>query len=284
MMIFRHKKRYIPIKPKEAPDIKKDLWQKCPECNKLIYEGKLRENFKVCPYCDYHFRLTAKEWINLLAEPDTFEEIDANLVSVDPLEFKGPRTYKEKLDEERKKTGINEALVYGRAMIGKTPVVLSILDSNFIMGSMGSVVGEKFVRACELAMAEKKPIVSICGGGGGARMYEGLISLMQMVKTSQVIGKLKKAKTLYISVLTDPTMGGVAASFAFLGDIILAEPKALIGFAGPRVIEQTIKQKLPPGFQRSEFLFQHGMLDAVVPRSQLKQTIAKILTIFTSTQ
>ncbi|MCX7705768.1 MAG: acetyl-CoA carboxylase, carboxyltransferase subunit beta [bacterium] len=283
-MIFRHKKRYIPIKPKEAPDIKKDLWQKCPDCNKLIYEGKLKENFKVCPNCGYHFRLTAKEWINLVVEPDTFEELDADMVSTDPLEFRGPKTYKEKLEEDMKKTGLNEALVYGRAVIGKIPVVLSILDSNFIMGSMGSVVGEKFVRACELAMAEKKPIVSICGGGGGARMYEGLISLMQMVKTSQVVQKLRKTKTLYISVLTDPTMGGVAASFAFLGDILLAEPKALIGFAGPRVIEQTIKQKLPPGFQRSEFLFEHGMLDAVVPRSQLKQTLTKILTIFTPSQ
>ncbi|MCM8822049.1 MAG: acetyl-CoA carboxylase, carboxyltransferase subunit beta [Candidatus Omnitrophica bacterium] len=283
-MIFRHRKRYIPITPKEAPDIKKDLWQKCPDCNKLIYEGKLKENFKICPHCGYHFRLTTKEWINLIVEPGTFEELDANIVSVDPLEFKGPKTYKEKLEEERKRTGLNEALVYGRAMIGKTPSVLSILDSNFIMGSMGSVVGEKFVRACELAMVEKKPIVSICGGGGGARMYEGLISLMQMVKTSQVVGKLKKTKTLYISVLTDPTMGGVAASFAFLADILIAEPKALIGFAGPRVIEQTIKQKLPHGFQRSEFLYQHGMLDQVVPRSNLKQTLTKILTIFAPSQ
>lgn len=283
-MIFRHRKKYIPIKPKEAPDIKKDLWQKCPECSKLIYEGKLKENFKICPYCDYHFRLTAKEWINLMTEPETFEEIDADILSIDPLEFKGPKTYKEKLEEEIRKTGLNEALVYGRAMIGKNPIILSILDSNFIMGSMGAVVGEKFVRACELAMVEKKPIVSICGGGGGARMYEGLISLMQMVKTSQVVNKLKKTKTLYISILTDPTMGGVAASFAFLGDILLAEPKALVGFAGPRVIEQTIKQKLPPGFQRSEFLYEHGMIDAVVHRSQLKQTVTKILTIFTPSQ
>jgi len=279
-MIFRHRKKYIPIKPKEAPDIKKDLWQKCPDCNKLIYEGRLKENFKICPHCNYHFRLTVKEWIDLITEPDTFEELDADMISVDPLEFKGPKTYREKLEEEMKKTGLNEALIYGRVMIGTIPSVLSILDSNFIMGSMGSVVGEKFVRACELAMIEKKPIVSVCGGGGGARMYEGLISLMQMVKTSQVVGKMKQAKTLYISVLTDPTMGGVAASFAFLGDILLAEPKALIGFAGPRVIEQTMKQKLPPRFQRSEFLYEHGMLDAVVPRNQLKQTLVKILSIF----
>jgi acetyl-CoA carboxylase carboxyl transferase subunit beta len=283
-MLFHYRKKYIPIKPKEAPDIKKDLWQKCPDCNKLIYEGKLKENFKICPNCGYHFRLTTKEWINLIADPGSFEELDANMLSDDPLQFKGPKTYTEKLDEDMKKTGLKEALSYGRALIGKIPSVLSILDSNFIMGSMGSVVGEKFVRACELAMVEKKPIVSICGGGGGARMYEGLISLMQMVKTSQVVGKMKKTKTLYVSVLTDPTMGGVAASFAFLGDIIIAEPKALIGFAGPRVIEQTIKQKLPPGFQRSEFLFEHGMLDAVVPRNQLKSTLIKILSIFSPSQ
>ncbi len=283
-MIFKHRKKYIPIKPKEAPDVKKDLWQKCPECGKLIYEGKLKENLKICPNCEYHFRLTTKEWIDIIAEPGSFEELDANIFSADPLGFKGPKTYREKLDEEIKKTGLNEALSYGRAIIGKCPAVLSILDSNFIMGSMGSVVGEKFVRACELAMLEKKPIVSVSGGGGGARMYEGVFSLMQMVKTSQVVGKMKQSKTLYVSILTDPTMGGVAASFAFLGDILLAEPKALIGFAGPRVIEQTIKQKLPPGFQKSEFLFEHGMLDAVVSRNQLKATLIKILSIFASSQ
>ncbi|HPC29066.1 MAG TPA: acetyl-CoA carboxylase, carboxyltransferase subunit beta [bacterium] len=283
-MIFKHRKKYIPIKPKEAPDVKKDLWQKCPECGKLIYEGKLKENLKICPNCEYHFRLTTKEWIDIIAEPGSFEELDANIFSADPLGFKGPKTYSEKLDEEIKKTGLNEALSYGRAIIGKCPAVLSILDSNFIMGSMGSVVGEKFVRACELAMLEKKPIVSVSGGGGGARMYEGVFSLMQMVKTSQVVGKMKQSKTLYVSILTDPTMGGVAASFAFLGDILLAEPKALIGFAGPRVIEQTIKQKLPPGFQKSEFLFEHGMLDAVVSRNQLKATLIKILSIFASSQ
>ncbi|HOC02222.1 MAG TPA: acetyl-CoA carboxylase, carboxyltransferase subunit beta [Candidatus Ratteibacteria bacterium] len=283
-MIFKHRKKYIPIKPKEAPDVKKDLWQKCPECGKLIYEGKLKENLKICPNCEYHFRLTTKEWIDIIADPGSFEELDANIFSADPLGFKGPKTYSEKLDEEIKKTGLNEALSYGRAIIGKCPAVLSILDSNFIMGSMGSVVGEKFVRACELAMLEKKPIVSVSGGGGGARMYEGVFSLMQMVKTSQVVGKMKQSKTLYVSILTDPTMGGVAASFAFLGDILLAEPKALIGFAGPRVIEQTIKQKLPPGFQKSEFLFEHGMLDAVVSRNQLKATLIKILSIFASSQ
>lgn len=283
-MIFKHRKKYIPIKPKEAPDVKKDLWQKCPECGKLIYEGKLKENLKICPNCEYHFRLTTKEWIDIIADPGSFEELDANIFSADPLGFKGPKTYREKLDEEIKKTGLNEALSYGRAIIGKYPAVLSILDSNFIMGSMGSVVGEKFVRACELAMLEKKPIVSVSGGGGGARMYEGVFSLMQMVKTSQVVGKMKQSKTLYVSILTDPTMGGVAASFAFLGDILLAEPKALIGFAGPRVIEQTIKQKLPPGFQKSEFLFEHGMLDAVVSRNQLKATLIKILSIFASSQ
>mgnify|MGYP000892978730 CR=1 FL=1 len=279
-MLFKHRKKYISIKPKEAPDVKKELWQRCPECGKLIYEGKLKENFRICPNCQYHFRLTTKEWIDLIAETGSFEELDTNIVSDDPLGFKGPKTYREKLEEEMKKTGLNEALSYGRIFIGKYPAVFSVLDSSFIMGSMGSVVGEKFVRACELAMIEKKPFISVSGGGGGARMYEGLFSLMQMVKTSQVVGKMKQSKTLYISILTDPTMGGVAASFAFLGDILLAEPKSLIGFAGPRVIEQTIKQKLPPGFQRAEFLFEHGMLDNVVPRSQLKPVLTKILSIF----
>jgi acetyl-CoA carboxylase carboxyl transferase subunit beta len=282
-MLFR-KKKYTAIQPKESLDVKKELWQKCPECGKLVYEGKLKDNCKRCPHCNYHFRLTAGEWIGLLAEAGSFQERDAGITSADPLGFQGPKSYKEKLDEEKKRTRLNEALSYGTAQIGPCPVVLSVLDSNFIMGSMGSAVGEKFVRACELAAAQRIPIVSICGGGGGARMYEGLYSLMQMAKTSQAVGKLRQSGTLYVSVLTDPTMGGVAASFSFLGDVMLAEPKALIGFAGPRVIEQTIKQKLPPGFQRAEFLFEHGMIDEVVSRELLKGTLIKILSIFAPTQ
>ncbi|MFA5646163.1 MAG: acetyl-CoA carboxylase, carboxyltransferase subunit beta [Candidatus Ratteibacteria bacterium] len=280
-MFFRRRK-YSPITPKGTPEVKKELWKKCEECEKLIYEGRLKENWKLCPSCGYHFRLTAKEWISLLCEQGSFQERDENIVSVDPLHFAGPKTYRKKLEEDRKRTGLKEAYNYGVAHIGTYPAVIGILDSSFIMGSMGSVVGEKFVRSCETAIAEELPFLSICGGGGGARMHEGMFSLMQMVKTSQVVGKLRTAKTPYLSILTDPTMGGIAASFAFLGDIVLAEPRARIGFAGPRVIEQTIKQKLPPGFQRSEFLFDHGMIDEVVPRDQLKAKICKILSLFSS--
>jgi acetyl-CoA carboxylase carboxyl transferase subunit beta len=277
-MFFR-KKKYIKLEPKETREIKKELWQKCPECGKLIYEGKLKENFKICPYCGNHFRFKTNEWLSLLID-NKFEEYDANLISGDPLDFKAVKSYTEKIKEEIKSTGLKEALTYGLAKINTFDVILSILDSSFIMGSMGSVVGEKFVRGCEKAIEKKIPFISICGGGGGARMYEGMFSLMQMVKTSQVVGKLKENNILYISILTDPTMGGIAASFAFLGDIIIAEPKALIGFAGPRVIEQTIKQKLPHGFQKSEFLYKHGMIDEIISRDKLKEKIIKILSIF----
>ncbi|MCM8805002.1 MAG: acetyl-CoA carboxylase, carboxyltransferase subunit beta [Candidatus Omnitrophica bacterium] len=280
-MIFR-KKKYIEISPKEKVEIKKELWLKCDGCGKLIYVKKLLENLKVCPECNYHFRMTGIERINSLVDEGTFVEKWKNLESVDPLNFVGPKTYKEKLEEEKKKTNLKEAIIVGTGKIGGFSVSLSVLDSHFIMGSMGSVVGEKFARIGEFAIENGLPFISISAGGGGARMYEGVISLMQMAKTSAVIGKMKKAGILYISILTDPTMGGVAASFAFLGDIIIAEPKALIGFAGPRVIEQTIKQKLPPGFQTSEFLYEHGLIDMIVERKDLKERIVKILRIFHS--
>ncbi|MCM8802666.1 MAG: acetyl-CoA carboxylase, carboxyltransferase subunit beta [Candidatus Omnitrophica bacterium] len=278
-MIFKRKK-YIEISPKEKVEVKKEIWVKCEKCGKLIYTKKLEENLKVCPECNFHFRMTAKERINSIVDQGTFVEKWANLLSDDPLNFVGVKSYKEKLEEEMKNTGMKESIITGIGEIGDIPVALSVLDSHFIMGSMGSVVGEKFTRLCEFAIEKGLPLVSFSGGGGGARMYEGVISLMQMAKTAAAIGKLKKAGILYISILTDPTMGGVAASFAFLGDIIIAEPKALIGFAGPRVIEQTIKQKLPPGFQTSEFLYEHGLIDMVVDRRNLKETIIKILRIF----
>ncbi|MCX7917758.1 MAG: acetyl-CoA carboxylase, carboxyltransferase subunit beta [bacterium] len=281
MMIFKRKK-YIEISPKEKVEVKKELWVKCEKCGKLIYAKKLEENLKVCPECNFHFRMTAKERINSLVEEGSFVEKWGNLLSDDPLEFVGVKSYKEKLEEDMKKTGMKEAMITGIGKIGNFQIALSVLDSHFIMGSMGSVVGEKFTRLCEFAVEKGLPLVSVSGGGGGARMYEGVISLMQMAKTSAAVGKLKKAGILYISVLTDPTMGGVAASFAFLGDIIIAEPKALIGFAGPRVIEQTIKQQLPPNFQTSEFLYEHGLIDMVVDRKNLKETIIKILRIFHS--
>ncbi len=278
-MIFKRKK-YIEISPKEKVEIKKEMWVKCEQCGKLIYTKKLEENLKVCPECSFHFRMTARERINSLVDQGTFKEKYQNMESLDPLNFIGVKAYKEKLQEDMKKTGEKEAMVVGTGKIGNFPVALTVLDSHFIMGSMGSVVGEKFTRMCEFAIEKGLPLISVSGGGGGARMYEGVVSLMQMAKTSAAVGKLKKAGILYVSILTDPTMGGVAASFAFLGDVIIAEPKALIGFAGPRVIEQTIKQKLPPGFQTSEFLYEHGLIDMVVDRRNLKETIIKILRIF----
>jgi len=277
--MFRRKK-FTELSPKEKVEIKKEMWVKCDNCGRMIYRKKWEESFKICPYCNKYSRLTADERIKMLSDENTFKELWRNMVSKDPLNFIGVKPYREKLEEEIQKTGMNEALVIGECKINGIPVILSILDSHFIMGSMGSVVGEKFTRGCEYAISNGLPFISVSGGGGGARMYEGVISLMQMAKTSAAVGKLKKAGILYLSILTDPTMGGVAASFAFLGDIIIAEPGALIGFAGPRVIEQTIKQKLPPGFQTSEFLLQHGMIDMIVRREEMKETVTKILNIF----
>ncbi|MCK9265306.1 acetyl-CoA carboxylase, carboxyltransferase subunit beta [bacterium] len=278
-MIFR-KRQYVRLQPKEKPEIKKDLWLKCEQCGKLVYKKQLLENLKVCPHCQFYGRMNAYERIESLADTNSFKEINPNMVSGDPLNFKGVKSYIDKLKEETSKTGMKEGLITGEAKIKGIVCMLSVLDANFIMGSMGSVVGEKFVRAAEYSIEKKLPLISVSGGGGGARMYEGMISLMQMAKTSAVIGKMRNAGLLYLSVLTDPTMGGVAASFAFLGDIIIGEPKALVGFAGPRVIEQTIRQKLPPNFQRTEFLYERGMLDIVVDRHELKQTIGNILQIF----
>jgi len=280
-MIFR-KKKYIEISPKEKVDIKKELWIKCEKCGKLVYTKKLEENLRVCPECSFHFRMPAGERIKSLIDEGTFTEKWEDMISCDPLNFVGVKSYKEKIEEDMKKTGMKEAMITGTGKIGDFPCALSVLDAHFIMGSMGSVVGEKFSRICELAIEQGLPLISVSGGGGGARMYEGVISLMQMAKTAASVGRLKKAGILYISILTDPTMGGVAASFAFLGDILIAEPKSLIGFAGPRVIEQTIKQKLPPGFQTAEFLYEHGLIDMVVDRRNLKETLIKILRIFHS--
>lgn len=277
-MIFK-KKKYVDIQPKESVEIKKDMWIKCEGCGKLLYKKKWEESMKICPHCGNYGRMTARERITLLVDNNSFREMWPDMTSEDPLNFVGVKAYKDKLKEDMAKTGLKEAIVTGECKIGGIPSVLAVIDSAFIMGSMGSVVGEKFTRAAEYAMETKYPFICVSGGGGGARMYEGVISLMQMAKTSAAAGKLKKEGVLYISVLTDPTMGGVAASFAFLGDIIIAEPGALIGFAGPRVIEQTIRQKLPPGFQRTEFLFERGMIDIVSKREELRDNIIKILKV-----
>lgn len=251
------------------------LWVKCDGCKEIIYKKEIEKNLKICPKCNYHFRISARERLKLLVDEGSFVEIDENLSSVDPLHFKDSISYKDRLKENQKKSGLKEAVVSGDALIKGYPVSLAVMDFSFMGGSMGSVVGEKVSRAAERSIEKKQPFISIASSGG-ARMQEGIFSLMQMAKASASIGKLKDNGILYISILCDPTFGGVTASFATLGDIIIAEPKSLIGFAGPRVIEQTIKQPLPDDFQRADFLLEHGLIDMVVDRKILKETLAKI--------
>lgn len=264
----------VRLKKKEIPE---GLWTKCEECSEALYNKTLEENLKVCPKCNYHFVLGAYERINTLLDKDTFKEFDKDMASCDPLEFKGPKTYVEKLAQDQQATGLKEAAVTGEGILDNKKVVIALTDSRFIMGSMGSVVGEKITRSIENATRNKLPLIIVSGSGGGARMYEGMFSLMQMAKTSAALFYHHKAKLPYISVLTNPTMAGVMASFAGLGDIIIAEPKALIGFTGPRVIEQTVRQKLPQGFQRSEFLLEHGLIDMIVHRKNLKTILSQLL-------
>lgn len=231
----------------------------------------------VCPKCGYHFQLGAYERIEQILDAGSFKECDRDMVSQDPLDFKGPKTYKDKLEQDVQATGLKEAVVTGEGRINDRPAVIAVTDSRFIMGSMGSVVGEKITRAIERATQMKLPMLIVSGSGGGARMYEGMYSLMQMAKTTAALARHNKAGLLYISLLTDPTMAGIMASFAGIGDCIMAEPKALIGFTGPRVIEQTIRQKLPEGFQRSEFLLEHGLIDMIVHRKNLKDTVSRLI-------
>ncbi len=276
-MALFSKKKYPFINIKKKKDIPAGLWVKCPECGSTNYRKELDNNFKVCPKCKYHFPLTARERIDLLVEPGTFHELDSGVMSTDPLRFKGPKTYKAKLAADQKATGLTDAVITGHAMIGERQVMIGVTDSRFIMGSMGSVVGERITRAVEFATANRLPAIIVSGSGGGARMYEGVFSLMQMAKTCAALARHHEAGLLYISLLTNPTMAGIMASFAGIGDVIIAEPKALIGFTGPRVIEQTIRQKLPEGFQRSEFLFSHGLIDMIVERKDLKNRIMNII-------
>ncbi|MBU1726703.1 MAG: acetyl-CoA carboxylase, carboxyltransferase subunit beta [Candidatus Omnitrophica bacterium] len=264
----------VRLKKKEMPD---GLWTKCEECSETLYNKTLDENLRVCPKCNYHFVLGAWERINILLDNDSFEEFDKDMISVDPLDFKGPKTYKEKLNSDQNLTGLKDAVISGEGRLLERKVIVAVTDSRFIMGSMGSVVGERITRAIENATKNKLPMIIISGSGGGARMYEGMYSLMQMAKTCAALNYHNKAGLPYISVLTNPTMAGVMASFAGVADVILAEPKALIGFTGPRVIEQTIRQKLPPGFQRSEFLLEHGLIDMIVHRKNMKETLSKLI-------
>ncbi len=264
----------VHIKKKDIPG---GLWTKCEECSAPLYNKQLQENLKVCPKCNYHFTLNCFERIDSLVDKGSFKEFDEDLTAVDPLGFKGPKTYVDKLKQDQESTGLKEAVVTGLGKINDKKCAIAVTDSRFIMGSMGSVVGEKITRIIERATKEKFPVIIVSGSGGGARMYEGMFSLMQMAKTSAALARHHENHLLYISVLTNPTMAGVMASFAGLGDIIIAEPKALIGFTGPRVIEQTIRQKLPPDFQRSEFLLKHGLIDIITPRKDLKTVIFNLI-------
>lgn len=268
----------VRLKKKEMPD---GLWTKCEECSETLYNKTIEENLKICPKCGYHFSIGAYERINMLLDKDSFRELDKDILSADPLNFKGPKTYKDKLSADQLSTGLNDAVISGEGLLDNKKINIAVTDSRFIMGSMGSVVGEKITRIIEGATKNKLPVIIVSGSGGGARMYEGMLSLMQMAKTCAALSYHRKAKLPYISVLTNPTMGGVMASFAGVGDVIIAEPKALIGFAGPRVIEQTIRQKLPPGFQRSEFLLSHGLIDMIVSRKNLRATLSQLLDYLT---
>ena len=261
------------VKNKKASDMMIGKWVKCDNCKEIIYKEELHKNLSVCPNCGKHFRLSSRRRIKQIADDGSFEEIGKDILTKDPLNFEG---YLKKVELLKEKTKIEEAVKCGKCKIENEDAILCVMDGNFLMGSMGYAVGERITLAIETAIKERLTLIIFCVSGG-ARMQEGMVSLMQMAKTSSALSKLNAEGLLYISVLTDPTTGGVTASFASLGDIILAEPKALIGFAGPRVIEQTIKQKLPEGFQSSEFLLEHGFIDKIVERKDMKSTLAQII-------
>jgi acetyl-CoA carboxylase carboxyl transferase subunit beta len=267
------------IKTEKKVKIPEGLWIKCDSCKEIIYKKEIEKNLQVCPKCNYHFRISARERIDLIADEGSFVELDNDLTPSDPLNFKDKASYSERLNEYRLKSEMPEAAIYGDAVINTRPVVLAIMDFSFWGGSMGSVVGEKITRAAERALEKKIPFLTV-SASGGARMQEGMFSLMQMAKVSAAVSRLKDSDVLYLSILADPTFGGVTASFAMLGDVIIAEPKSLIGFAGQRVIEQTIKQQLPENFQRAEFLLDHGMIDLVVERRELKSKVYKLIEHF----
>ena len=259
--------------------IAEGLWIKCDSCKEIVYRAEVERAGRVCPKCRYAFRIGARERIAALVDHGSFEEREAGLVSGDPLGFRDTKRYRDRLRAAREKTGLAEAVVCGLARLGGYPVVIAALDFGFLGGSMGSVVGEKLTRSIELAIAKHVPVI-IVAASGGARMQEGILSLMQMAKTAAALERLGAAGLPYLSVLADPTAGGVTASFAMLGDVIMAEPRALIGFAGPRVIAETIRQPLPEGFQRSEFLLAHGQLDLIVERQELRGTLRRLLAFF----
>ncbi|MCX6976677.1 MAG: acetyl-CoA carboxylase, carboxyltransferase subunit beta [Verrucomicrobia bacterium] len=267
-------------KKREFPE---GLWQKCPSCTEMIHNLDLVQNFRVCPKCDHHLTLSARDRIEMLLDPDSFQEHDAGLTSVDTLKFTGMASYTDRLKSYQKKTGLKDAVISGIGAIHSQPLAIAVMDFHFIAATMGSVVGEKLTRCVERATQQRIPVV-IVAASGGARMYEGVLSLLQMAKTCGALALHSQARLPYISILTHPTTGGVSASFATVGDLILAEPRAMIGFAGPRVIKETTHQDLPPNFQTAEFLEDHGLVDKIVHRKQMRETLKSILSYLTPTQ
>ena len=276
MAWFRKEKAAISQSDGKKVRVPEGLMTKCQNCRETLYSKELEKNHNVCPKCSHHFRISAVKRIELLLDEGSFVEYDANIVSIDFLEFKDTKNYQDRIDAAVAKGGSKDAVICGEGTIDGTPVQLAVFDFSFMGGSMGSVVGEKITRAIERGIDRKMPVI-IVSASGGARMQESIMSLMQMAKTSAALGRLRDLGLPYISILTDPTTGGVTASFAMLGDVNMAEPKALIGFAGPRVIEQTIRQKLPEGFQRAEYLLEHGMIDLIVERKDMRQKVSQII-------
>lgn len=265
------------VAPPKKRGVPEGLWLKCPGCGASVYRKQVEQRQNVCPKCEYHFYVSAKERIAQVLDEGTFEPMDEHLRPLDPLEFADRKSYALRLEAEQRRTGLSDAVITGTGMIRARRVAFAVTDSAFIMGSMGSVVGERLTRLIERATSQNLPLIIISGSGGGARMHEGILSLMQMAKVSAALARYDQAGGLFISVLTNPTMGGVAASFASLGDLVFAEPKALIGFAGPRTIKATIGIELPEGFQTSEFLLEHGFVDRIVTRKHLKSEIARTI-------
>ncbi len=281
MAIF--KKPALKAESRKKRDIPHGLFQKCPGCDEVVHDIELAQNLRVCPHCDYHFALSAKERIDNLVDPESFVEMDADLKSVDTLRFQGMATYKDRLKNYQERTGLTDAVISGYGMIDGYKVALAVMDFGFLAATMGSVVGERITRTIEYGTDQRAAVV-IVSASGGARMYEGMLSLMQMAKTSGAVARHAEQRLPYISVLTNPTTAGVMASFASLGDVIIAEPKSMIGFAGPRVIKETTHQDLPKGFQTAEFLQEHGLIDIIVHRKKMREQISQLLSYFSSAQ
>jgi acetyl-CoA carboxylase carboxyl transferase subunit beta len=281
MAIF--KKPTLKAGSRKKRDIPEGFFQKCPGCGEVVHEIELTENLRVCPRCDYHFTLSAKERIANLLDPESFVEMDADLKSIDTLRFQGMASYKDRLKKYQQSTGLLDAVISGHGMLDGYKVAIAVMDFDFLAATMGSVVGERITRAIEYGTAQRSAVI-IVAASGGARMYEGMLSLMQMAKTSGALARHAEQRLPYISVLTNPTTAGVMASFASLGDVIIAEPKSMIGFAGPRVIRETTHQDLPEGFQTAEFLEEHGLIDMIVHRKKMREQISRLLSYFSSAQ